>query len=278
MEKHVMAVLANQTVTGLIQMIDNCENVQIQDMTISACRTTRKDKSAIIPGVDRKILDVQQACGESYYISPKKVLFSTVAEWLEEKYRWEDFRNALDSAEKHIIEHDDQPISQRLFLQRLKLLEVDKSDPNYSPFKKNPPHPKRFQDTHLGDPFYNGTRCVYAEFTGSQQYMGEGVEAERNGRFPGNTRKMARLSELTEIKLSQRNAIKNPQHLFSTAKKDITTLDEERIDRNPRIVKGWLPTCCEEKIVMLVEAEGSRNDLRRFNCSALTFRPLEEED
>lgn len=246
----------------------------------------------MLPGFDRKILDVRRAY-PNFYIPGQGIGFSTPIEVPPEAYKWEDFVSALAVADEMCAgyrcldsnrQYVDQPFSDRLFIKELMLVEAQESHPNYREItKEKPANPSMKANDGAGDRFFDGVPCTRALFAGTYQLLGEGAETARNGLLPGQTRKTMNLVHLEVVRTKHRENLTSlhgqvKYRAYARGKEDTILEDEKKILNHPEIALQWLPTCCKNGIVQSMEIEGDWKDLPRFECQTLTLKPLIEED
>lgn len=281
-ETHIRPVLAKQEVRELVKAIPN--NVWIQGMTFEANRIWRNDdEDILLPGFDKKLLDVRQAY-PNFYIPIQTATFNTPLMRDHGSFQWEDFVKALAAASDLCTEyryrdssrrHTDEPLSDRLLIKELLLIEAQASHPKYHDAKKDPPIP-----WPPGDSFYDGLPCTFATFAGTHQLLGEATEIARNGVLPRHTLKTMNLVELEVVKTKHvRETINHARvRFFARRKSDKMIMDEKKIINHPEYARQWLPSCCQAGIVSELEVSGNWKDLPRFHCDTLSLRSLVEKD
>jgi hypothetical protein len=277
----IRPVLAKQEVRELAKNIPN--NVWIQAINFAAGRVSRNDEKIVLPHFVKELLDVRQAY-PGFYVPDQTVWFQTPVERRPDGLDWGDFVNAVEAADKLCADyqyldstrrHVDQPISTRLFIKELILVEAQASNPKYREITKDDPASPARQD----DDFYNGLPCTFATFAGTYQLLGEATDSARNGILPGDTRKAMNLVELQVVRTKHIKRIDTHDHwrAFHRGKDDAIFEDEESIINHPELAKTFLPTCCQAGIVQEMAIEGDWNNLPRFQVENLSLRSLIEE-
>ena len=281
-ETHVRPVLAKQEVRELVKAIPS--NVWIQGMTFEANRITRNDdKDMLLPGFDKKLLDVRQAY-PNFYIPMQTVTFNTPLMRDHASFQWEDFVKALAAASKLCTDyryrdsnrrHTDEPLSDRLFIKELLLVEAQASHPKYHDVTKKLPVP-----WPPGDSFYDGLPCTFATFAGTYQLLGEATDRARDGVLPGQTHKTMNLVELQVVRTKHvKQTLGHAMvRFFARGKEDMMVMDEKRIVNHPEYARQWLPSCCQAGVVQELEISGEWKDLSRFRCDTLLLKSLIEEE
>jgi hypothetical protein len=280
METVSQPCLATQEVVSLARLKPS--NIWIQGLVIEAGRTSRNDIQPALAGIT--MLDVRQSY-PNFYIPTQELRFNTPLMKDPSDYLWDDFVKQILAADKHILEYDyngkkhtDAPLSDRLFIKELLLLECPRDDKRY----RDDAPGNHYNPANQDDEFYDGMPCTYATFAGTHQLLG--ARSMRDGILPGAVRKPMHLVELERVPTKHIKRIDKfalmRAFIRTRNKKDVIKLDE-LLSMNRRdceaTVRRYLPTCYQTEIVKQLTIEGDWENLRRLRCSTISLDALTKD-
>jgi hypothetical protein len=255
-------------------------NVFVQRVTIEACRLFRHDNSR----PESQFFDVKQTY-PNLYVPHQTLVFSTPlmnnGGRFDQSNEWENFVTELEATDKLCSKFQfedssrsltDIPISDRLFIKDIILLELPKEDPNY--------HEAPYLPQQSDDEFYDGVRCSFATFTGAYQLIGYGTEEERDGWLPGMTRKPMDLEHIEVVRTKHILKLKGKKVLkaFHRGKGDIHTETKDLLVNNPQRVGGWIPSLVENGLITWREVVGEWKESSKFIASRISLKTMLEEE
>jgi hypothetical protein len=284
---YTRSILAKQAVIDIANILP--KNVWIQAITVEATPRTSMDETVLLPGFTQKILKLQMSY-PSLYVPRQMISFPTPIESTEEAYDWNSFLEACAAADKLCLgyryadslkEHVDMPITERMFIKEVLIIEAQRSHPNYHDEKPGQKYnPSMRANDGAGDSFYDGVPCTRALFTGTHQLLGSAKEKLRDGFLDGSCIKPTHLvwMELVKTKHSEQTTAHTHMRAYTRVKKGRIEFDEQAILKRPSLARQLLPSCYKAGIATDYEVDGNWKNLPRFDVTSLKLLPFIEEE
>jgi len=254
------------------------DNIYVQRITIEACRIYEND----IPRTETQMFRTKQTY-PNLYVPGQTLVFSTPL-WVngsrfDKSNDWENFVKELDEVDRLCSRFDfrndgheltDTPISDRLFIKDIILLELPVEDPNY--------HERPYNPASDEDKFYDGVRCAFASFSGTYQLLGAGTVEQRDGWLPGLTRKPMDIQSIEIVRTKHIRTIMGKRSLkcFHHGKDDIYTESKEDLVNHPERVRIWLPTFLKNKLIIWREETGEWKESKSFIAEEISLKTMLE--
>lgn len=216
----------------------------------------------------------------SIYVPSQTVMFSTPLWVPGSAVFWEDFIREVETVDELCLDytyedaskhHVDTPISDRMYVKDLMLLELPITDPRY--------HDRPYNPGNSDDEFYDGVRCAFAMFGGQHQLLGLATQEMKDGWLPGLTRKPMDLIEIRVVKTKHVMVLDTHAtwKAYHRGKDDIHIEKREELVNHPERAILWLPTCCEKSLIVKREVTGDWKELPRFVPSYMSIDQITEE-
>jgi hypothetical protein len=253
-------------------------NVYVQRITIEACRIYKNDGRR----PETQLIEAKQ-CYPNIYVSSQSLIFRTPlminAVRFDKSDDWEHFCAELDQLDSLCGKFDfreekelrDIPISDRLYIKDVLLLELPKDDPNY----REPP----YNCADPEDKFYGGMRCSYVTFTGAYQLLGSPVEEIRDGMLPGMTRKPMDIECIEIVRTKHARKLLGTKFVkcFHHGKEDIYKESLDDLVNHPERVKAWLPTLSSAGLIIWRKVEGDWKESMKLQVKSISLSTMLEE-
>lgn len=254
-------------------------NVYVQRITVEACRIYEND----IPRTETQMFRTKQTY-PNLYVPGQTLVFSTPL-WnngsrFDMSNDWENFVKELDGVDTLCNKFDfqnndheltDTPISDRLYIKDIILLELPVEEPNY--------HERPYYPQSDDDKFYDGVRCSFSTFKGTYQLLGDATEEQRDGWLPGMTRKPMDLQFIEVVKTKHIRRIRGKRSLkaFHHGKDDIYRETKEDLVNHPERVRIWLPTLLKNKLIIWRKETGDWKESTSFVAEEISLKTMLDE-